>query len=63
MAMANMKDSDRLDLIKELGGSRVYEQKRKESFSGMEISRAKRQQIQDTVSQTLCCGGSFLYLQ
>lgn len=50
MSMANMKDSDRLDLLKEIGGTRVYEEKRKDSFSGMEDSLAKRQQIQETVS-------------
>ncbi|GMH33553.1 hypothetical protein BSKO_01387 [Bryopsis sp. KO-2023] len=50
MSMASMKDAERLDLLKEIGGTRVYEERRKESFKLMEETRANRQQIQDMVS-------------
>lgn len=31
-----MKDSERLDLLKEIGGTRVYEERRKESLKIMQ---------------------------
>lgn len=49
--MANMKDEQRLELLKELGGTRVYEDRRKESFRVMEECQSKRTHIQDLIGQ------------
>lgn len=40
-----MKDSERLDLLKEIGGTRVYEERRRESLKIMQDTGNKRQQI------------------
>ncbi|KAK0604878.1 hypothetical protein LWI29_020472 [Acer saccharum] len=40
-----MKDSERLDLLKEIGGTRVYEERRRESLKIMQETGNKRQQI------------------
>ncbi|GLU19081.1 hypothetical protein SLE2022_353480 [Rubroshorea leprosula] len=40
-----MKDSERLDLLKEIGGTRVYEERRRESLKIMQETANKRKQI------------------
>ncbi|PQQ14049.1 structural maintenance of chromosomes protein 3 [Prunus yedoensis var. nudiflora] len=40
-----MKDSERLDLLKEIGGTRVYEERRRESLKIMQETGNKRRQI------------------
>lgn len=40
-----MKDSERLDLLKEIGGTRVYEERRQESIKIMQDTGNKRKQI------------------
>ncbi|KAK3408344.1 structural maintenance of chromosomes protein 3 [Eucalyptus grandis] len=40
-----MKDSERLDLLKEIGGTRVYEERRRESKKIMQDTGNKRKQI------------------
>ncbi|KAJ0561418.1 putative structural maintenance of chromosomes protein [Helianthus annuus] len=40
-----MKDSERLDLLKEIGGTRVYEERRRESLKIMQETGNKRNQI------------------
>uniref|UniRef100_A0A0A0L0E5 Structural maintenance of chromosomes protein n=1 Tax=Cucumis sativus TaxID=3659 RepID=A0A0A0L0E5_CUCSA len=40
-----MKDSERLDLLKEIGGTRVYEERRRESLKIMHETSNKRKQI------------------
>ncbi|KAL7127032.1 hypothetical protein ABFS83_14G226900 [Erythranthe nasuta] len=40
-----MKDSQRLDLLKEIGGTRVYEERRRESLKIMQETGNKRKQI------------------
>lgn len=40
-----MKDSERLDLLKEIGGTRVYEERRRESLKIMHETGNKRKQI------------------
>ncbi|XP_049343157.1 structural maintenance of chromosomes protein 3 [Solanum verrucosum] len=40
-----MKDSERLDLLKEIGGTRVYEERRQESLKIMQETGNKRKQI------------------
>ncbi|PSC68878.1 structural maintenance of chromosomes 3 [Micractinium conductrix] len=49
--MANMKDEQRLELLKEIGGTRVYEDRRRESVRVMEECQAKRAHIGDLISQ------------
>eukprot|EP00252_Welwitschia_mirabilis_P018814 TRINITY_DN4209_c0_g1_i1.p1 TRINITY_DN4209_c0_g1~~TRINITY_DN4209_c0_g1_i1.p1 ORF type:complete len:1207 (-),score=328.66 TRINITY_DN4209_c0_g1_i1:370-3990(-) len=44
-----MKDSERLDLLKEIGGTRVYEERRKESLKIMQETGSKRKQIIEVV--------------
>eukprot|EP00249_Psilotum_nudum_P021227 c28024_g1_i1 orf=174-3791(+) len=44
-----MKDSERLDLLKEIGGTRVYEERRKESLKIMQDTENKRKQIIEVV--------------
>ncbi|XP_027158386.1 structural maintenance of chromosomes protein 3 [Coffea eugenioides] len=40
-----MKDAERLDLLKEIGGTRVYEERRRESLKIMQETGNKRRQI------------------
>eukprot|EP00891_Asterochloris_glomerata_P002694 jgi/Astpho2/2694/Aster-x0114 len=49
--IAEMSDADRLGLLKEIGGTKVYEERRKESLKVMHEAEGKRQHIQDLVSQ------------
>ncbi|CAI7876370.1 unnamed protein product [Closterium sp. NIES-53] len=42
-----MKDAERLNLLKEIGGARVYEERRKESLKIMQEAEVRRQQIAD----------------
>ncbi|XP_020691246.1 structural maintenance of chromosomes protein 3 [Dendrobium catenatum] len=44
-----MKDSERLDLLKEIGGTRVYEERRRESLKIMQETGNKRKQIDQVV--------------
>ena len=47
VSMANMKDAERLDLLKEIGGVKVYEERRKESAKIMNDTSANRISIED----------------
>jgi len=49
MSMAKMRDSERLELLKEIGGVKVYEERRKESAKIMSDTSAIRVQIEDMV--------------
>lgn len=49
MKMATMQDEERLDLLKEIGGTSVFEAKRKESLKGLDETKSKREQVQETV--------------
>lgn len=44
-----MKDTDRLELLKEIGGTRVYEERRKESLKIMQDTETRRKQIIEVV--------------
>uniref|UniRef100_A0A8I7B841 SMC hinge domain-containing protein n=1 Tax=Hordeum vulgare subsp. vulgare TaxID=112509 RepID=A0A8I7B841_HORVV len=44
-----MKDSERLDLLKEIGGTRVYEDRRRESLKILQETDHKRKQIGQTI--------------
>jgi structural maintenance of chromosome 3 (chondroitin sulfate proteoglycan 6) len=50
MAMSNMKDTERLALLKEIGGTGVYEERRRESLKVMEDTETRRTQIEETMS-------------
>lgn len=45
--LTNIKDSERLNLLKEVAGTRVYEQRRAESLKIMNETDAKRMKIED----------------
>lgn len=47
MSLANMREDQYLDLLREVAGTRVYDERRTESVRLMEESRAKLQRIQD----------------
>jgi structural maintenance of chromosome 3 (chondroitin sulfate proteoglycan 6) len=49
--MAAMRDAERLELLKEIGGTRVYEARRTESMELMRACEGKRRAIQDLVDQ------------
>lgn len=43
--MAAMSDAQRMELLKEIGGTRVYEERRKESLRVMQETESRKQQI------------------
>ncbi|KIZ01960.1 Structural maintenance of chromosomes protein 3, partial [Monoraphidium neglectum] len=49
MSMANMKDGERLELLKEIGGTKVYEERRRESLKIMQETENRRAQIEEVV--------------
>ncbi len=49
MALSMMKDEERLDLLKEIGGSKVYEDRRKESLKVIQDADGRTQQIAELV--------------
>ncbi|KAK9807008.1 hypothetical protein WJX72_010649 [[Myrmecia] bisecta] len=51
MAMTTMKEHERLDLLKEIGGTKVYEERRKESLKVMDETSGRRRQIVELVEQ------------
>lgn len=50
MKMTTMKDQERLDLLKEIGGTKVYEERRKESLEVMKETEGRRKRIEEVVS-------------
>ena len=52
-----MRDAERLELLKEVGGTRVYEERRRESVKLMHECEAKRERIRELVSHGLRVGG------
>lgn len=50
-ALTNMKDAERLQLLKEVAGTQVYEERRAESLKIMEESKAKRAKIDELLGQ------------
>ena len=53
MHMSNMKDHERLALLKEIGGTGVYEERRRESLKVMAETETRRTQIEETVGWDL----------
>ena len=50
MKMTTMKDHERLELLKEIGGTKVYEERRKESLKVMKETEGRRKRIEEVVS-------------
>lgn len=60
-----MKDHERLELLKEIGGTKVYEERRKESLKILHETNNRRSRILEVVilelwpcHQNLCCNDS-----
>jgi len=49
--LTTMKDEDRLSLLKEVAGTRVYDERRKESVKIMEGTKAKLEQIKEVIER------------
>lgn len=49
-ALTNAKDSERLELLKDIAGARVFENKLKDSLKEMMITDQKQQQIKEMIS-------------
>jgi structural maintenance of chromosome 3 (chondroitin sulfate proteoglycan 6) len=49
MAMSTMKDFERLELLKEIGGTKVYEERRAESLKILHETANRRQRILEVV--------------
>ena len=49
MAMTTMKDHERLELLKEVGGTKVYEERREESLKVMKETEGRRKRIEEVV--------------
>ena len=48
-ALSTMKDSQRLVLLKEVGGTKIYEERRHDSLKLMAESEGRSQRIQEVV--------------
>lgn len=55
MAMSTMKDYERLELLKEIGGTKVYEERRKESLKILQETDNRRSRILEVVSYRVAC--------
>lgn len=53
--LSGPQDEQRLELLKEIGGTRVYEERRRESVRVMEECQSKRAHIQDLVRGRAAC--------
>ncbi len=54
MAMSTMKDHERLELLKEIGGTKVYEGRRKESLKILQETDNRRSRILEVVRHMIC---------
>lgn len=55
--MSQMRDEQRLEVLKEVGGTRVYEERRRDSLRIMQETESRRLQIQETVGDPLLPAG------
>ena len=60
MAMSTMKDNERLELLKEIGGTKVYEERRRESLRILHDTDSRRQRINEVVRACIACILDFL---
>ena len=51
MAMSTMKDGERLELLKEVGGTKVYEERRRESVRILDEAASRAARIAEVVAQ------------
>ena len=51
-AMSLIKDEERLELLKEIGGTKVYEERRRDSLKVMHETEGRRTHIEEVVSRT-----------
>jgi structural maintenance of chromosome 3 (chondroitin sulfate proteoglycan 6) len=51
MEMAHMSDAKRLDLLKDIGGTKVYEERRRDSLKVLRECEGKRKSIQGLIEQ------------
>ena len=51
MAMSTMRDSERLELLKEIGGTKVYEERRRESLRILAETDGRRSRVSEVVAQ------------
>lgn len=59
MAMSTMRDNERLELLKEIGGTKVYEERRRSSLKILHDTDSRRQRIDEVVRSGSCqcyCG-------
>jgi hypothetical protein len=49
-AMSLIKDEERLELLKEIGGTKVYEERRRDSLKVMHETEGRRTHIEEVVS-------------
>ena len=56
MAMSTMKDAERLELLKEIGGTKVYEERRRESLKILHETDNRRSRILEVVRHRIQCG-------
>ena len=50
-AMSLIKDEERLELLKEIGGTKVYEERRRDSLKVMHETEGRRTHIEEVVSR------------
>ena len=55
MALSTMKDGERLELLKEIGGTKIYEERRRESLAILQETDNRRVRIQEVVRHSRCC--------
>lgn len=55
--MSLIKDEERLELLKEIGGTKVYEERRAESRKVMHETEGRRQRIEEVVRHCICTIG------
>lgn len=56
--MSLIKDEERLELLKEIGGTKVYEERRRDSLKVMHETEGRRNHIEEVVSRTTWVPGS-----
>lgn len=52
-AMATMSDQQRLEMLKEIGGTKIYEDRRRESLKILHDTDNRRNRIQEMVGHLL----------
>lgn len=61
--MSLIKDEERLELLKEIGGTKVYEERRRDSLKVMHETEGRRAHIEEVVSRSCLICACVLSLQ